>query len=672
VYFNPITSTSGVSIKLTASEPVDWTTVRVQGDVTSTNYTDFHPTLDGQATTTISWDGILSHPASVTQAPDGAYNINYNITDLAGNPTDNLSSSSLKSPQIIVDTVAPTITSFTSPVENKVYEGTGTTANILTFTPKDTGGTGSTPITCGYSLNGAATTTLLSSLCVNGTASSATIAGLQDGRNTIALQVTDAAGNVVYSPVVSFVYDNNNTLTVAPASSTPTPDFNTIQEAVSAATTGDTIAVSEGAYTGTVNLNKSLTLTGVSGADFTGQINIKSDSVTIDGMDITNPSAGYGIVDSGYGSLTIKNNNLHDIGTSSSITASAQAIYINGGSSTSMSGITISGNTITNVGSANIAGTHSSKGIYIGDSSGTNTISGVTIDGNTITNVTASPAAWTATPKGEGAYGVLVNHGSSAGGSTTGLKIKGNTISGLNGLWAHAIGLEGNTPNAQITGNIISGLTDNKSGTDSVGIVFQDNPNANTVIVSKNQFAVGIIGIGNDTTTATNIAVATGNWWGSAEGPITSSLSYKQNPHGAGASTYGFVTFTPWCTTADCASLDTSAPTADITNAPSNPTNVASPSFTVGSSASDVVYYKYQIDSGAWSTSTSTATTIALSSLANSSHTLNIVGRDQAGNWQATTSPTTYTWTVDTVAPVLTEVTPISNANKHADGFLCV
>jgi hypothetical protein len=65
------------------------------------------------------------------------------------------------------------------------------------------------------------------------------------GTITSVLNITDAAGNT--------------------ASATGNTIYTTIQAAVTAATAGDTILVSEGTYTGNVVLNKSLTLQGASG-----------------------------------------------------------------------------------------------------------------------------------------------------------------------------------------------------------------------------------------------------------------------------------------------------------------------------------------------------------------------------------------------------------------------
>jgi hypothetical protein len=67
-----------------------------------------------------------------------------------------------------------------------------------------------------------------------------------------------------------------------------------------------------------------------------------------------------------------------------------------------------------------------------------------------------------------------------------------------------------------------------------------------------------------------------------------------------------------------------------------------------------VVAYKYKLDSGTLGAETPKATHIILSALSDGSHTLRVIGRDTAGNWQAEASATTASWTVATPAPVAT------------------
>jgi hypothetical protein len=200
--------------------------------------------------------------------------------------------------------------------------------------------------------------------------------------------------------------------------------------------------------------------------------------------------------------VSILDNKIHDIGTTLS-TGSAQAVYFVDGAS-AVSGFTVKGNTITNIGSLTITSTDSNKGIFIGDSNGASIISNVTIQNNIISNVHAL-----ATTKG--AYGILVNIHSAAG-YINGLIVKNNSISDLEGLWSHAIGLEGNTLNASVTLNDISNLVDHKSPSDAVGVKVEDNADASSVVINQNNLAQNVaFGIINSMGTAVN---GQNNWWG--------------------------------------------------------------------------------------------------------------------------------------------------------------
>lgn len=109
-----------------------------------------------------------------------------------------------------------------------------------------------------------------------------------------------------------------------------------------------------------------------------------------------------------------------------------------------------------------------------------------------------------------------------------------------------------------------------------------------------------------------------------------------------------YATITTWTT-------DITPPTAIISGSPAIPTNSTSADLTVG--GADVVAYKYKLNSGSYSSKITVGTQISLSPLAEDTHTLFVIGKDTAGNWQSTDSATTTTWTVDTTAPVITELT---------------
>jgi len=108
---------------------------------------------------------------------------------------------------------------------------------------------------------------------------------------------------------------------------------------------------------------------------------------------------------------------------------------------------------------------------------------------------------------------------------------------------------------------------------------------------------------------------------------------------------------------------DTVAPTAAISGQPVSPTNSNSVDITVG--GTDVTHYQYKLDGGSYGIEIPIATHIILSGLGESQHTLFVIGRDVAGNWQAEPGTATLTWTVDTQAPTATLTnTPNSLTNQ--------
>ncbi|MDE2079223.1 MAG: right-handed parallel beta-helix repeat-containing protein [Patescibacteria group bacterium] len=258
--------------------------------------------------------------------------------------------------------------------------------------------------------------------------------------------------------------------------------FATIADGTNAVQSGGTVAIvaSSSPYAGDISVPKALTLTSAdtsNEAAIDGAVTLAADGVTVDHLNIENPTASDGIIATDHSNLTVTNNTIHDIGTSLT-SGSAQAIaFISNASA--VSDITVSGNTITNVGNTQLAhggsAGSSAKGIYFGNSSGSNSFSNVTISGNTVGVVEASTAAWVGSPTyggGAGAYGILVNH------ATNNLTVSNNYIGTggtIEGLWAHAIGLEAATPGATVTGNHITHLLDFKLPSDAVGINIEDN-----------------------------------------------------------------------------------------------------------------------------------------------------------------------------------------------------
>jgi len=93
--------------------------------------------------------------------------------------------------------------------------------------------------------------------------------------------------------------------------------------------------------------------------------------------------------------------------------------------------------------------------------------------------------------------------------------------------------------------------------------------------------------------------------------------------------------------------VDTAAPIATLSGEPVSPSNQDSATLTVG--GDEVTHYRYRLDGENYSSEIAVEEGIVLSYLGDGSHTLAVVGRDEAGKWQ--TEPTAATWTVDTHAP---------------------
>ncbi len=98
--------------------------------------------------------------------------------------------------------------------------------------------------------------------------------------------------------------------------------------------------------------------------------------------------------------------------------------------------------------------------------------------------------------------------------------------------------------------------------------------------------------------------------------------------------------------------LDTVAATATLSGVPQAVTNQTTVVLTVN--GTNVVSYRYAFDNGNYSAETSTAIAFSSIGLAEGSHSVSVIGKDAAGNWQPEQAATTASWIIDLTAPVLT------------------
>lgn len=98
--------------------------------------------------------------------------------------------------------------------------------------------------------------------------------------------------------------------------------------------------------------------------------------------------------------------------------------------------------------------------------------------------------------------------------------------------------------------------------------------------------------------------------------------------------------------------VDTMAPTATISGTPISPTNSTTATLSIG--GTDVVAYKYKLNDGSYSAETDISISISLTGLSEDEHTVFVIGKDTAGNWQAEIDATSAAWKIDLTGPTAT------------------
>jgi len=115
--------------------------------------------------------------------------------------------------------------------------------------------------------------------------------------------------------------------------------------------------------------------------------------------------------------------------------------------------------------------------------------------------------------------------------------------------------------------------------------------------------------------------------------------------------------------------VDITPPRANLLNLPDEVNGIVtgisnSSDLNVGVNGTGSVAYRYLLDGGTWSSEIPVSQNIVVYNLSDGYHTLSVITRDEAGNWQRINDPTEHVWLVDTEPPValLTDV-PASVTN---------
>ncbi len=313
--------------------------------------------------------------------------------------------------------------------------------------------------------------------------------------------------------------------------------YNKIQDGIDRVIPGGTVNVLAGTYNEKLLIPKALTMQGSNwegkivglGAG-SGGIDIKASNVTLQGLDISNPS-GNGINLSNdqatpyldLSNISILNNKIHDIGGNyGGFTKAIKAAH-------GPDNVTIEGNEFYNI-TNTVTGSPNKRGadvISFGDTSSSNPSTGIVIRNNTFRNITAIQNQ---------ANAISFNNKTGVSAIIEGNTFDVDTIKSP--TWARVIGLEGPTPNTVIQGNTFNVGNPANVSNSTVGINFETNSGAASVAIEKNSF----LGGGYPLINAGSYSVdASPNWFGQATGPAA-------NQPMVGAQ----LVYIPWCTNPGC------------------------------------------------------------------------------------------------------------------------
>jgi len=312
-------------------------------------------------TFTVVQNGTTWTATTTTEFVDGTYSVTATATDNAGNVGTDTANN-----ELVIDTIYPTV-SISEPIA-KVYKTSETIDIPLKFTATDVN-----LATCSYQIDGDGTDFPTDCPTSGGSITSG-ISSLSEGNHTIKVTVVDKAAHSASDTSATFIVDSDDNLSVGEEK-----DFATISEAISAASSSDTISVDSGTYAENISFGDKtgLKLVGLgtisnptilkptSGAAVL-TLNADNDNTEIHNFTIDCNTINYGITSTGATGVIIEGNNISGYGKNgifvdggtvsidksiitgtTSSTFSVDSIYTKGGATLTITDNILSGNIYT-------------------------------------------------------------------------------------------------------------------------------------------------------------------------------------------------------------------------------------------------------------------------------------------------------------------------------------
>ncbi len=111
--------------------------------------------------------------------------------------------------------------------------------------------------------------------------------------------------------------------------------------------------------------------------------------------------------------------------------------------------------------------------------------------------------------------------------------------------------------------------------------------------------------------------------------------------------------------------IDKEAPAATLLQKPDATTGLFSATFVIGGDG--VTAYRYRLDGGEWSAEVAIASPINLNNLLVAKHSVEVIGRDAVGNWQATDKATRFDWEILAPEKFRARTVEISRSQKDIE-----